>query len=555
MRFQDRPLEQSRGAPLAQSCRLLLASIALVSYLVDFPGTARSSDATWLLLGGYFLYAAIPFVFAGKARNFFRHRKSVWCDVAWYVMFIAVTDPLTTVLFLFFLFAILIASFQHGSVEGRHVTLGSVALYSVIGIASGSTQPHFEWSWLFLRVVFLLSLGLLVAYWGGAETLVRRRLALMREMNLISNPRFGVDQTVASIMEKLRVFFDADTCVLVFRDCESGQYRMRQASQGDISRAVREQPLPAGVASTLLSFQPAVLAMFGKPFRPWPSRKPQCWLYDQGDGEWRADGDGRGEQVADLLSAQAYLGAALKWCRYEGRLYLTANGHDYRLDDALFLAQASEQAFRLIEHIDLLDRLASGAAQQERQRIVGDLHDSAIQPYIGLKMGLEALREKASADNPLLPQLDKLAGMTAHSLADLRRYVSHLKAQEADLGHVFVPDLRRLAARFEDFYGIHLDVLADGTIDLNDRLSAEVTQVVSEALSNIRKHTTAMKGCIRVSCTPDMLRLEISNANDGTPPPAFTPASIVTRVTSLGGQVRIVPDNGQQTTVAIAIPV
>ncbi|NEX64680.1 sensor histidine kinase [Noviherbaspirillum galbum] len=559
-KFSDLSIEEaaskvSHAVPMVDGIRLMLAAIALLAHLIDIPGTVRSSDAMWFLLAGYFVYAALPFAVRTQGRKFFRRKIALWCDVTWYAMLIAVTDPLTTVLFLFFPFAILVASFEHGCKEGRRITIGSVGLYLATGMLAGTTTPDFEWTWLFLRVVFLLSLGLMMAYWGGAEVVYKQRLALLREMNFISNPRFGVDQSIASIMEKCRGFFKANACVLLIHDTDSDIYCMRQTDATDMSRALHAQPLPADMAQPLLPFPADHLVLFGRTSGLTIFGRTRCRLYNERTQQWMTDANGHGERVADLLNTEAYIGAPVNWRRYDGRVYLTSSRDAYGPEDALFLMHTVEQAFRLIEHIDVLDRLASGAAQQERQRIVGDLHDSAIQPYIGLKMGLEALREQARPDNPLAPQIGKLIGMATHTLNEMRQYVTRLKDQHALSGSVLAADIRQLAIRFNEFYGICIEVHIDGELHLNDRLAAEVRQIVHEGLSNIRKHTTAQQGRIAVACASGVLQLEICNANDGSCTRPFMPRSIVTRVESLGGRVRIAHDAGCLTVVSISLPI
>jgi signal transduction histidine kinase len=374
-------------------------------------------------------------------------------------------------------------------------------------------------------------------------------------MNLISNPRFGVDQSVASILKKLHAFFRADVCMLILHDTDADIYCVRQIDTADVDHALHAKPLPADMARPLLPFQCDRLVLFGRKQMFRRGGRYECQLYADNAKQWATALDVHGEQVAELLSMDTYIGAPVNWRKYVGRLYVAANRGAYSQDDALFLLQAVEQAFRLIEHIDVLDRLASGAAQKERQRIVGDFHDSAIQPYIGLKMALEALREQAQPDNPLVAQIGKLIRMTTHTLSEMRQYVSHLEDYQAAPASVLVNDIRQLAARFQEFYGIHIDVQFEGNVHFNDRLAAEVRQIVHEGLSNIRKHTTAQQGRILIACATDMLRLEICNADDRAPARPFTPRSIVTRVESLGGRVRVTRELGRPTIISINIPI
>ena len=58
-----------------------------------------------------------------------------------------------------------------------------------------------------------------------------------------------------------------------------------------------------------------------------------------------------------------------------------------------------EHVTPVLENIRLVDRLASEAAEYERQRIARDIHDGMIQPYIGLQLGLAAIRQKIERGN------------------------------------------------------------------------------------------------------------------------------------------------------------
>ncbi len=72
------------------------------------------------------------------------------------------------------------------------------------------------------------------------------------------------------------------------------------------------------------------------------------------------------------------------------------------------------------------------------------------------------------------------------------------------------------------------------------RLAAEVFQIVSEGLSNIKRHTKAKNGTIRVYEKAEKLVLEIENEIDKSDAIVeFTPKSIAGRAESLGGAARV----------------
>jgi signal transduction histidine kinase len=106
--------------------------------------------------------------------------------------------------------------------------------------------------------------------------------------------------------------------------------------------------------------------------------------------------------------------------------------------------------------------------------------------------------------------------------------------------NVLVPSVRRFAATFAETTGIAVQVEAAGDLHLNDRLSAEVFQMVTEGLSNIRRHTHAMQANIVLAHRDNhvVLIIEDQGVDDSAAAP-FTPRSITERATTLGGRVRI----------------
>ena len=106
------------------------------------------------------------------------------------------------------------------------------------------------------------------------------------------------------------------------------------------------------------------------------------------------------------------------------------------MDDAAFLRQAANQITPVLEHIRLVDRMASDAADEERRRIARSVHDRVIQPYMGLQMGLKALDNLVHSavlhnGGPPPPDhyekvvvaLDNVMKVTHEGIEELRNYV------------------------------------------------------------------------------------------------------------------------------------
>src|SRR5262249_14444935 len=157
----------------------------------------------------------------------------------------------------------------------------------------------------------------------------------------------------------------------------------------------------------------------------------------------------------------------------------------------------------------------------ERRRIALDVHDGVVQSYIGLQMGLEAVRHKlrmGSAD--VAHDIDCLLHLTKDELARLRQMVQGLKSGGERLSGL-VPAVRRFGLKSTAATGIRGQVRTKGELHVNDRLAAEAFHIGAEGLSNIRRHTQATTASI--SFVQNNSRLNIQIRNDGVEGETFMP--------------------------------
>lgn len=279
-------------------------------------------------------------------------------------------------------------------------------------------------------------------------------------------------------------------------------------------------------------------------------------MFEHANGSWSKCTDDSGENLADLLEAHSVISAPLPFRSGSARLFITgATGFDKT--DALFLSHVSAQAFPVIENIELLDRLASQAALREREKLARDLHDTALQPYIGLRHGLNAMRNKAAPDNPLIDDLNQLISMTTEVIDNLRHFATSIRHGMVQGESELMLALQRQATYFRQFHGIEIDVRIDGKLDISDRLAAEVFQIVSEGMSNLCKHSATQRALVHLACASGVLTIRIDNDNDsstGLPPQPFVPHSISERAKALGGRASVIQAENGITSVHIEIP-
>ncbi|MCZ7572248.1 MAG: histidine kinase [Ardenticatenaceae bacterium] len=539
--------------------RLMLATSALLIIYLDPLERGRSVASTYTLLGLYILYGTVLYILTLRHSPFLARINTLahWVDVGWYAALLALGHS-TSSIFFFFFFPILVAAFRWGFFSGLWVAVASAVLATSVILVSAASATDFQLNRFLLYPIYLLVLGYMLAYRGGFELTLKQRLALLKEVTRLSNPRFGVDQTIGSIMARLQAFYKADGCLLVTGDPSLDQYRLRRADSRQPEAGAHAEPLPAAVAKRLLALPDNLAVVYhGKPRAWW---RPPLGVSDDAcdltSGTHRTVGREVSEALAATLGVEAFVTVPFPYAGEAiGRLYLTAQRpggfRDVELD---FLLQVVEHVTPMIDNVRLVDRLASSAAEEERQRIARDLHDSVIQPYIGLQMGLVATHQKLASGGEVSGELAQLIEMTNVEIADLRGYVRGLKARDGGEDSL-LPAVRRFARKFAEATRIDVDVEAKGDLRVNDRLAAEAFQIVAEGLSNVRRHTGASRVTVGLLRQNGHLILRIENEGSGESVPApFTPRSITERAAALGGRAHVERRADGGSAVVVNIP-
>jgi signal transduction histidine kinase len=462
-----------------------------------------------------------------------------------------------------FLFAVMGASFAWGSRAGQRLTMGIAGLFFTTMLLQTSVSGEVQASRTVLQVISILALGTMASRWGGYQFTVYRRLALLRDVSTLPNPRFGVDRMMATVLERLRKFCGASVCLLVSNAPEDGTSRVYRSAEHSIKEGFQGEELPAELRDSLEWLPRDALAVYARnpPTSWWLARPSGCLE------QWRHDGHfwqrpiacqpARVESWLASFGGRAWLSVPVfSGPRWIARLHITGN-RPFDPSEAEFVLQVIERGMVGIENVRLVDRLASTAAQRERHRIARDIHDSVIQPYIGLQYGLTAVERRLRAGNPQAAheEVSRLLGLTSATIEQLRGQVGALKSETDGGADELMLALRRYAERFAEDHGIIVDVVGDEAVRCGDRLGAELFQMAVEGLSNVRRHTIATHAAIRLLPGKDHVTLQVENQEPGNGRArAFTPKSITERAAALGGRVTV--DHGQdgRTLVEVRIP-
>lgn len=543
--------------------RVVLATSALLVLLIESMEARVWATPVHLTLALYSLYGLLVYHLSVRRNPIVAHRYIPWLDLLWYLPLVILTSSTNGIFYYFFFFSIIVASFSRGLSEGLRLTLASATLCTLVGVVVPA-EKALEMNRLLLAPIGLLIFGYIIARWGGYHTELKNRLQLLKDVTIFSNPRFGIDRTIKAILESVRDFYDAEACVMVVpgKPGDAESYQMYRVARGIHPSRSAPPEIGREAAAQFLSPSLEHAVIYRK------NHSSHARLFDVKNRVFSEAPATTGDKLAGMLDAQRYLSVPVYY-RHQavGRLYIVNGPMQIDGPDMEFVLQLMDHVTPVMENIRLIDNLASDAAETERRRIAHDIHDSVIQPYLGIQFGLSALDHKLeSGDVAIRADVQELLELTKHELAELRRFVWGLKAGEERMD-VLLPAIERYAERFSLVTGINVDVESHGKVKVNDRLAAELFQIVAEGLSNVRRHAFCRDARVEISCKETSLQLQIKNSRPRAGSPveverpeghegirAFRPRSIAERAAALGGETQVYVDEKDYTVVSVGIP-
>jgi signal transduction histidine kinase len=531
--------------------RVLVAGAGAAIFWIDPSEPGPRRPIAYGVLGAFFVYSVVSHLLVLARSRRVPMAVAPWVDFGWSTLLIAVSAGTSSIFFQMYLFAILVASFHGGFRAGMALVLASVLSFAVVGGLTAPSGPSFELDRSLIRPLYLLVLGYLISHWGEHERRLRARMALLREVTALSNPRFGIDRMVARLLVALRRFQGADACRLVVREADDTWWS--RAATLAAGEAAGKAEVPAALGRLLLPLPESAAFLYIRgALRCWPDAPGKEGL--EGAGELRAGGD----RLATALDADEFATVPFRfWPNGDARLYLLSRGsRRFDRSDLEFLQLVADQVAPVLNSIHLVDRLASDAADEERRRIARDIHDSVLQPYIGLKLGLGGVEEALDSGRTREARagVARVAALVDSEIARLRQYMHGLSDADGSAAQLLPRALERFCTRFAQTTGIEVTLATELVDELSDRVTAEVFQMVAEGLSNVRRHTEASRANVRVASCEGWLRLKIENEcsgeGDGMP---FSPRSLTDRAEALGGRLDVMHLPGR-TLLQIDVP-
>jgi PAS domain S-box-containing protein len=227
-------------------------------------------------------------------------------------------------------------------------------------------------------------------------------------------------------------------------------------------------------------------------------------------------------------------------------------------DTEIRIAQFSELVATAVANADGRTQLAEsrarivGAADEERRRVVRDLHDGAqqrlVHAVITLKLARRALQQGADGMEELVSEALDHAEEATSQLRDLAQGIHPAALSRGGLRDAVELLVSRLS----------LPVAVDVSPErLPPSVEANAYFAVSEALTNIVKHSGARTAQVTAHLQDDVLRIEIRDDGAGGAEPGRGSGLIglKDRVETLGGSIDIVSPRARGTSLRLDIPV
>ena len=198
--------------------------------------------------------------------------------------------------------------------------------------------------------------------------------------------------------------------------------------------------------------------------------------------------------------------------------------------------------------------------EAERNRIARELHDATLQDIVYALQGVQVMQVMAGEDGD--SALADMAEALRRSVEGLRGAIFELRL-EGTLDRSLVDslesliDLNRRMAR--ESYDIELVVAEDFPSRLPEKTGQELTRLVQEALTNVRRHAGAGHVRVELGTGGDLAFVEVSDDGRGFDPQSAKTGigrkSMNQRALELGGELAVESTPGEGTRIRFSIPI
>jgi len=203
----------------------------------------------------------------------------------------------------------------------------------------------------------------------------------------------------------------------------------------------------------------------------------------------------------------------------------------------------------------------TAAAEEERRRLAGELHDGIAQSLAALNLRIRLARTAADPQVRELA-LDEISGGISDAILELRRMARGLRPPALEMLGLAAA-MSSHARSVGEAAGIAADIDADAVSGLMPP-DAELSlyRIFQESLSNVVRHSGASHVDIRLKRRGDTIALSVQDDGRGFDmkralgdPSGLGLFGMQERAAFMGGTVEVRSDRGRGTTVLVSVPV
>jgi signal transduction histidine kinase len=210
---------------------------------------------------------------------------------------------------------------------------------------------------------------------------------------------------------------------------------------------------------------------------------------------------------------------------------------------------------------------AETVRETEAQRIAADFHDGPLQSFISIQMRLEIFRRILERDREAgLQELQQLQDLSKSQVREMRSYVRNMRPLDVD-GASITAATRRLLDEFQKETGIPVTFVGgERPFASPPEITADIIQMIREALNNVRKHSNATRVAVAIEKVDRIVEISIDDNGVGFHfSGAFTldeldllrigPVSLKRRARSLSAELLLESRPGQGSGLKMKVPI
>ena len=521
--------------------RLLLALGAFAGFSWGPPEQASQTTLMQVLLLAYVLFSSVT-CWLVMCRQTRPSAMAATLEFALLAGLVLETGGVTSPLVLLLVIPVLAAA----SIGKSHAVVILVSAIAYLLLLTLLRPPRLaDASAVAFTTLLVATLGQLMLRMRRVEARVSARLAVLTDSARTADVRLGCDRVIHTNLIALHDHYHARSALLIVRTMTRAGAHLYRSDAGD-----RESPAPADVRLNELLFGLA------ESISVYPSSRMQTVLQRLNRGESsQGSRPDHVASVAQLLQAKFLIAVPYRQSDgASGRLVITRNERRFSQRDVEFLELFALSLGAIAANACLSEELVLNAAEEERAAISRDLHDTAMQPYIGIRLALQAMAREFAGDAGVEMRLKRICEIADVAIDELRAYTARLRGQPISPAMSLHDAVERHAARLFRFYGLSVEVDLDPAAVVQGPLAEALFHMVAEGLSNVLRHTASHQARVSLREDSGEIMLDIANRRrPGSVAKPFVPRSIFERAEQVGGST-MVRDDGEWTVVHVQVP-